>query len=160
PTRGACMYCAAPLASSATIASKETETESQPNASTNCYVVVLPKALSKVDENLLDQLAKTIAVKSSDLRTALTSRSPLLLPGTHDQANKTVNDLRELGIDNMLVTDADLQPSPDSRKIRALELTDEGLIGLPVSSGPRLPTPWDELMLGVVGRLQTHRSET
>ena len=34
--------------------------------STICYVVVPPKALSEVDENRLDELAKTIEVKSSD----------------------------------------------------------------------------------------------
>src|SRR5258706_15215331 len=116
------MYCGAPLASNATSVSKETETESQPaTASTNCYVVVRAKTLRKGDESVLDQLAKTIAVKSSDLRTALTSHSPLLVPGTNDKANQTVNDLRELGIDSLLVADADLQLSPGSRTIRALE---------------------------------------
>ncbi|HXI62385.1 MAG TPA: hypothetical protein VNF70_06725 [Pyrinomonadaceae bacterium] len=160
PTRGACMYCGAPLASNATIAAKENETVSPPaTASTNCYVVVRPKTLSKVDENMLDQLGATIAVKNSDLRTALVSAAPLLVASTHDKANQTVNDLRKIGIDNLLVTDEDLQLSSGTRKIRALELTDEGLMGLPASSGPRLPTPWAELILGVVGRLQTHRSE-
>jgi len=108
---------------------------------------------------LLDQLAKTIEVKDSDVKTAVISNSPLLIASTNDKANKTVNDLRQIGIESLLVTDADLKLSAGSRTIRALELTDEGLTGLPVSSAARLPARWDELMLVVVGRLQTHRSE-
>ena|SRR2546425_5121672 len=68
PTRRTCIYCAAPLTSQATIVFQETATEPQTAAvSTICYVVVPPKALSEVDENRLDELAKTIEVKSSDL---------------------------------------------------------------------------------------------
>ncbi len=160
PTRAACMYCGAPLTSKATIGSIETEAEPRTDTvSTVCYVVVPLKALSEVDENLLDHLAKTIEVKTSDLKTALISNSPLLIASTKDKANKTVNDLGQIGIDSLLVTDADLKLSARSRTIRALELTDEGLTGLPVSSAARLPACWDELMLVVVGRLQTHRSE-
>ena len=160
PTRAACIYCAAPLTSGAAIVSKENEAETQTTAvSTVCYVVVEPRALSLVDENLFDQLAKTIQLKGSDLKAALTSHAPLLVAGTHEKANKTVNDLREIGIDGLLVTEADLQLSVGNRTIRALELTDGGLTGLPVSSAARLPARWDELTLVVIGRLQTHRSE-
>jgi hypothetical protein len=160
PTRAACIYCGAALTSNATIVSKETESEPPPVAvSTGCYVVVPPKALSGVDENLLDQLAKTIQLKNTDLKTALNSQSPLLVARTHEKANQTVNDLREVGIDGFLITDEDLKLSVGNKTIRALELTDEGLMGLPVSSAARLPARWDELILVVIGRLQTHRSE-
>ena len=37
-----------------------------------------------VDENLLDQLTKTIQLKNTDLKTALISHSPLLVARTHD----------------------------------------------------------------------------
>ena len=159
PTRAACIYCAAPLTSRATIVPKENEAEPQPAVSTGCYVVVPPKALSVVDENLLDQLTKTIQLKNTDLKTALISHSPLLVARTHEKADKTVSALRELGIDGLLITDEDLKLSVGHRTIRALELTDEGLMGSPVSSAARLPARWDELMLVVIGRLQTHRSE-
>src|SRR5256885_5506345 len=159
PTRAACIYCAAPLTSGATIVPKENEAEPQPAVSTGCYVVVPPKALSVVDENLLDQLAKTIQLKNTDLKTVLISHSPLLVARTHEKANQTVSDLREVGIEGLLITDEDLQLSVGNRTIRALELTDEGLMGLPVSSAARLPARWDELRLVVIGRLQTHRSE-
>ena len=160
PTRAACIYCGAALTSRATIVSKENEAEPQPAAiATGCYVVITPKALSVVDENLLDQLAKTIQLKNTDLKTALISHSPLLVARTHEKADKTVSTLREVGIDGLLITDEDLQLSVGNRTIRALELTDEGLMGLPVSSAARLPTRWDELMLVVIGRLQTHRSD-
>lgn len=160
PTRSACIYCAAPLTSRATAGSEEAEAEPQSAAaSTVSYVVVPPKVLSEVDENLLDQLAGTIQLKSTDVKTALISNSPLLLAGTREKTSQTVSDLREMGIEGLLVTDADLKLSVANRTIRALELTDEGLTGLPVSSAARLPARWDELVLVVIGRLQTHRSE-
>ena len=160
PTRAACLYCGAPLTSQATLVVQETATEPHTAAvSTMCYVVLPPKALSEVDEHLLDEIAKTIEVKSSDLRTALISHSPLLLAGMNDKASKTINDLRQMGIDSLLVADADLKLSVASRTIHALEFTDEGLAGSSVSSAARLPARWDELMLVVIGRLQTHRSE-
>ena len=158
PTRTACIYCGASLTSRATIVSKEAEAEPQ-TATPTCYVVVEPKTLSEVDENLLDQVGKTVEVKRSDLTTALISHAPLLVASTNDKANKTLNDLRQMGIAALLVTDAVLKLSPGSRTIRALEFTDEGLTGLPASTAARLPARWDELMLIVVGRLQTHRSE-
>jgi hypothetical protein len=160
PTRAACIYCGAALSSNATIVSKKTESQPPPAAvSTGCYVAVPPKALSVVDENLLDQLAKTIQLKITDLKAALVSQSPLLVARTHEKANQTVSDLREAGIDGLVITDEDLKLSVGNKTIRALELTDEGLTGLPVSSAARLPARWDELMLVVIGRLQTHRSE-
>jgi len=129
PTRSECLYCAAPLSSNATILSKETEAEPQPAAlSTTCYAVVAPKALREVDENLLEQLARTIQLKSSDLQTALDSHSPLLASGTYEKTSQTLTDLRKSGIDGLLVTDADLKLSVDNRTIRALECTGEGLI--------------------------------
>src|SRR3989440_5483810 len=160
PTRPACIYCGTPLTSPATIVAQETATEPQIAAvSPMCYVVLPPKALSEVDENLLDELAKTIEVKSSYLRTALSSYSPLLLASTNDKANKTINDLRQIGIDSLLVADADLKLNVASRTVHALEFTDQGLAGSPVSSAARLTARWDELILVVIGRLQTHRSE-
>jgi len=108
---------------------------------------------------VLDQLAKTIQLKNTDLKTVLISHSPLLVARTHEKADKTVSTLREEGIEGLLITDEDLQLSVGNRTIRALELTDEGLMGLPVSSAARLPARWDELRLVVIGRLQTHRSE-
>lgn len=160
PTRAACIYCGAALTSNAPIVSTETEAEAQPAAvSPVCYVVVPPKALSAVGENLLDQLAQTIQLKNTDLQIALISNSPLLVARTHEKADKTISDLREVGIDGQLITDEDLQLSVRNRTIRALELTDDGLMGLPVSSAARLPARWDELLLVVIGRLQTNRSE-
>src|SRR2546423_8454849 len=160
PTRPACIYCGTRLTSQATIVAQETATEPQTAAvSPMCYVVLPPKGLSEVDENLLDELAKTIEVKSSYLRTALSSHSPLLLASTNDKANKTINDLRQIGIDSLLVADADLKLNVASRIVHALEFTDQGLAGSPGSSAARLTGRWDELILVVIGRLQTHRSE-
>src|SRR5438874_2638451 len=61
PIRSACLYCGAPLTSQATIVAEETASELQTAAvSTICYVVLAPKALSEVHDDLLDQVAKTI----------------------------------------------------------------------------------------------------
>ncbi|MFN2579223.1 MAG: hypothetical protein ABR607_16245 [Pyrinomonadaceae bacterium] len=160
PTRAACIYCGARLTSSVVNVTPETEKQQpEAGAAAICYAVVPPKALSQVHENAMAQLAGIIKVKSSDLKPALISQSPVLVAGTRDKANQVVEDLRQIGIDGMLVTAEDLKLSIGSRTMRAFEVTDDNLAGLTVSSDARLPARWDELMLVVVGRLQTQRNE-
>src|SRR5437763_1819394 len=126
PTRAACMYCGAPLTSKTTISSPETEAEPQTaTVSTACYVVVPPELLSEINENLLDQLAKTIEVKDSDVKTVVISNSPLVIASTNDKANKKVSDLRQRGIDSLLVTDGDSRVSAGRGTILAIESPDE-----------------------------------
>jgi RNA polymerase subunit RPABC4/transcription elongation factor Spt4 len=164
PTRSSCIYCGGALATRAieNEASGASATEQQSVAPAGGYYLILPAdQLERISESSLPQVADLLQVKPTELQNALSGGGPipLFLAKTAEQSKKLAEDMRALGLDVGNVPEADLTANATFRKVRALELSDDSLTGLSVSSSDRFTVNWSEIILIVSGRLIVNRVE-
>jgi hypothetical protein len=163
PTRSQCLYCGAQLPTAAT-ASQTPERSAEPAAVIShdgFYVIAATGDIARLDEPSLERLASRLEIKADDVRGALRTNGdlPLSHRKTRDQAEALASEIRAAGIENRIVSGEHLKSASGSKKIRALEFSDDGLNGLTVTSGEQIFAPWPELILMVVGRLHTTNVE-
>ena len=125
------------------------------------YVVLSAPTNELPDELRLEQIATRSGIKPADLQAALAvgKRLPLFEVDTAEQAHQFVVDFRALGIQTTSVKDDEYNSSSAHKKIRALEFSSAGVTGFVGVSGECLFENWSDLILMVVGRLQTNNVE-
>jgi hypothetical protein len=132
-----------------------------PAAANEYYVVLLPTPEGYLEEPILTEAAQLLQLKSAELGRILVLRQPL--PATRttaaEEASEITEALRALGIESATVPSHELHLEEPSKKISALEFSDEALTATVVGSNARLAAGWDDLILLVTGRLVLSRIE-
>ena len=132
-----------------------------PAVANEYYVVLLPTPEGYFEEPILTEAAKLLQLKTAELSRILVLRQPL--PATRTttvaEASEITEALRALGIESATVPSHDLHLEESSKKISALEFSDEALTATLVGSNARVSAGWDELILLVTGRLVLSRIE-
>jgi hypothetical protein len=165
PTRSACLYCGAPLVNTAKAAEEVppeavgSEMPSLPGQ--GAYVVLIPDASNPIEQSAVNLLASWSQVKATELQNALRADGPLPLRlATTEAEAKTVSDqVGSLGLRAVIVPESEMAAAQSFRKIRALEISDEALTGLSITSGDTFTTEWTKIVLVIAGRLITTESE-
>lgn len=161
PTRARCMYCGALLPGAEASAVPEAETHIDENRPT--YYVVLHGISAPVTltESVIGQLAARFHLKTEELRAALNIGvpAPFAAYASEDDSQRAVQELRNMGVESLSVTDADLKNEIAHLNIHSLEFSDSGITGFSKNGRERRFVGWDDISLIVTGRLFTHRLE-
>ena len=163
PTRARCLYCGTdlPVGTNDQETQPAAETDRVANASDGWYVVLTPNQTEISSEATLTEIAALLHLKTTDVQSVFDrSRTcPVARAATPEQAMKLIEKLRALGIGaDTFVADGSALDDP-TKKVRALEFSDEGFIAVLLSSGERVSMRWDDLILIVAGRLLINRVE-
>ena len=114
-----------------------------------------------MEDPILTEAAKLLQLESAEFSRIVALRQPL--PATRTttvaEASEITEALRALGIESATVPSHDLHLEESSKKICALEFSDEALTATLVGSNARVSAGWDELILLVTGRLVLSRIE-
>ena len=156
------MYCGEHLPASEKSNIVQAEAQATPSETTGSSYIVLSAPASKLKDELgLNQIADRSGLKLADLQAALDTgkRLPLFKVDTAEQAHQFVIDFHALGIQTISVKEDDCNSSSALKKIRALEFSSAGVTGFVGASGERFFENWCDLILMVVGRLQTNNVE-
>jgi hypothetical protein len=163
PTRSACLYCGAALATAAThLEGSPLAAEDQTAPSGDgVYVVLIPRETDQIEEPTVSQLASLLQVKTTELQKALSASGalPLRLVKSAEDADRFADGVRSLGLELVTVAEKHLKPGESFAKIRAIEFSDESLTGLSVTSAAKFTTAWTDMILLVSGRLITTQTE-
>lgn len=172
PTRAKCLYCGADLPLTGNDREGQSSREAinrigqidqiaQPaNPSDACYVV-----LSRNQTNIMAELPQAAIASLLHLRTTEVEIAvgagcavPLARAGSSEQATMLADKLRALGVGVDTFREDTLSLDLAGRKIRALEISDDGLAATPMNGGA-VSARWDDLILIVSGRLLINRVE-
>jgi hypothetical protein len=164
PTRLNCLYCAAILPVTAPAQpNRESVGEPSPDVNVNSgfCVVLAPNQSSGLDESSLAQIAELLHLGTSEVQSAigLGLPAPLLRAATVEQATMLAERLVALGIGVDIFPEDALNLDLPTKKIRALEFSENGLAAT-LMSGGSASVPWDDLILIVIGRLLVNRKES
>jgi len=162
PTRSNCMYCDERLPAREKSDIVRAEAHAMPAEMAGGFYVVLSAPTNELpDESRLEQIASRSGIKPADLQAALAAgkRLPLFKVDTAEQAHQFVVDFRALGVQTTSLKDDDYNSRSAHKKICALEFSSAGVTGLVKISRERLFENWSDLILMVVGRLQTNNVE-
>jgi len=132
-----------------------------PAVANEYYVVLLPTPEGNLAEPILAEAAKLLQLKSAELSRIVALRQPLPATRTKtiEEASKITEALRALGVESTTVPSHKLHLEESSKKVCALEFSDEALTATLVGSNARVSARWDELTLLVTGRLVLSRIE-
>src|SRR5260370_970903 len=108
---------------------------------------------------MLTEAAKVLHVKPVGLSRILALRQPLpaTRTATVEEASEITDALRAVGIESSTVPSHELHLEELSKKVYALEFSNEALTATLVGSNARVSAGWDELILLVTGRLLLSR---
>ncbi len=156
PTRASCMYCAAPLPAGALSPTEEVEeVHEQVVAANGRYVVVTPRPGEQISAELLERVAERLQVKLPDLQNAVGAGRALPVRRSEaiEESSKLIAELQALGLDTVSIEEDELSSLEPPKRIRALEFSDAGVVGLTRASGEQMFAAWDDLIVIVWGRL-------
>ena len=165
PTRAACFYCGAhlPVASNreGPQPADEANGSTAADASDGYYIVLAPNQTNIPSASSLAEIASLLHLKVPEVQSVLGGgRSvPVARAETLEQAAQITERIQALGIETSAFRDDGLGPDIPARKIRALEMSDDGFVGVLVSDGGRVSASWDDLVLIIAGRLLVNRVE-
>ena len=168
PTRAACLYCGANLP--VTVNEHDSEPAGEAigsmavppeNVSDGYYIVLTPNQTNNSSESTLSEIASILHLNVPEVQSLLNGgRSvPVAQAATAEQAAQLSEKLQALGCKADAFRGEGWGLDIPARKIRALELLDDGFIGVRVSDGGRVSASWDELVLIIAGRLLVSRVE-
>ena len=163
PTRTNCLYCLVVLPSTEGVAALRKPTLRRLEAWEQGYNNVLTtRAAGELPQQQLNEIAALLRLESEDIKRILGKGEalPLARPATVEEASLVEDRLRALGVETMIVPDADLAvENLPPKRIRALELQEEAIVGREVATDSLLSIPWAEVSLIVSGRLFVTRVE-
>ena len=124
------------------------------------YVVWLP-GVASLSESSIAGAAAVLRLKSPEVTRIVESGQPLPLIrlSTSEEAVQLSDQLRASGIESATIPQAELHLDSTAKRVRALEISDEGLIASLEVSPERPAAPWKNVSLLVVGRLMVNRVE-
>jgi hypothetical protein len=160
PTRLNCLYCgvALPL-NEATLALQKPALRPLEKWERGYNNILLPSAANLSDASLAEA-SELLRLRSDDLSRIISAGMPLPLAraATIDEAQLVQRRLTDLGIDSLIMPDAEAGPD-ETVKVRALEIDDDGIYAYQTPETPAIHVLWSSLMLLVVGRLVSKRIE-
>lgn len=163
PTRMSCIYCGASLPVTA-----ESEALRRPTLrkleewESGFNIVLLPRAEdARPPADALAEAADLLHLEASHLSACVESRValPVALAATFEEAELVERRLGALGLAVEAVSDEDLGASKLPKRIRALEIGDDELIGRGGPEDEAVSVAWGDVELLVVGRIFTKRVE-
>jgi hypothetical protein len=162
PTRINCLYCAAVLPHNETTARLRQPTLRPLEKWELGYNNILLPPVANLNDDVVNDVAALLRLHAEDLRPILSSSMPLPLArtATNEEAQLVQRRLSDLGIDSLIVPDAEPgidDPSPV--KVRAIEIVEAGIIAYHNPDGPGTPISWSDFELLVTGRLIVKRLE-
>ena len=115
---------------------------------------------ANLSESLLAEIADFLRLEKDELARIVKAEIPLPLSrsGSKAEAELIEQRLKDAGIDSLVISDLSLGADPPL-KLRALELTDDGLDVYQSRQAPPTKIFWADLVLLVTGRLTRRRVE-
>ena len=164
PTRVNCIYCGTPLPVTETSAALQRPVLRRLETWEQGYNnILVPAETPTLNEDALRGVSELLRLKVEEIQRIFTARKPLPLarPATEDEALLAGRKLKDLGIETIIVSDADLGlESILTRRARALKFADSDLIVRDVAGAEAARIPWSDLTLLVVARLLIKQFET
>ena len=163
PTRTNCLYCLAILPSTeSTVALRKPTLRRLEQWEQGYNNVLVSRAAGNLESRSLTETASLLCLEPDEVKRILNTPEvlPLARAATLEEATLIEDRLRALGVETMIVPDADLavENSPPKR-IRALEFRDDVMVGLAPAAAEPLSVPWTDVSLIVAGRLFVTRVE-
>jgi len=166
PTRSNCLYCAAILPVTRNAGEAEptrdfvSGSSSEGNVNSGFYVVLAPNQTSALNQSSLAEIAELLHLGTTEVQSAADGCCPvpLLRANTLEQGRVIAEKLVAMGIGVDIFREDTLNLDVPNKKIRALEISDDGLTAR-LTSGGRVAVPWDDLTLIVTGHLLVNRKE-
>jgi hypothetical protein len=164
PTRANCLYCGAQLSPGEYESEQQTTPEpvKEPDSiSPGFHVVLVPGPAKSPAEVSITEIAALLQLQPNVVESAieLNRPVPLLRAATFDEGTALADRLRGLGVEVTVLPEEDLELDVPTKRIRSLELSDEGLTANLTIGGP-VSISWSELRLMVAGRLLINRRES
>lgn len=161
PTRTNCLYCGTVLP--VTEKSRELRRPAlrpleQWERGFNC--ICIPHASHNLNERELNAAAELLRLKAEELNQILETKAalPLARAASVDEAELIESRLGALGLSTFVVSDESLL-STQSRRVRAVDFTDDALVIHPTGGGREFEVSWRDVSLLVAGRLFVRRVE-
>jgi hypothetical protein len=162
PTRTNCLYCLAvlPVAKGAADLRKPTLRpleEWEPG-----FNNVLVQGQTELSPQAREEIATLLRLQPDLVQLILSHAEalPLARAASFEEASLTKTRLQELGAETIVVSDSDLLGEhPQPRRIRALGLSADALLGREALADADLRVSWDDIYLIVAGRLVVKRVE-
>jgi hypothetical protein len=157
PTRTSCLYCQAVLPSTEGVAALRKPTLRPLETWEQGYNNVLTRReAGELPQQQLAEVAALLRLESEDMERILSKGEalPLARAATVEEASLVQERLRALGVETTIVPDADLAVEKlPLKRIRALELQEDVIVGREPASDSLLSIPWADVSLIVAGRL-------
>jgi hypothetical protein len=162
PTRMHCLYCGAALP-----VTERSERLRRPALKkleeweTGFNVVLHPPAAAALPAETLTELSSLLRAEPGVLRECLAERRalPLARAGSREEAELIVGRLRAHGLSAETLADEELLMHEPPRRVRALELMGEALVGVGLPGEEPRRIEWAEVSLLVTGRIVRKRVE-
>ena len=157
PTRTSCLYCAAPLpVNDASAALRRPTLRQLEKWEQGFNVILLPNENDFIDEERLQKVSELLRLNIEDLQRIMAAgvALPLARAATVDEAELIEQQLSAHGIKPVLiVADEALGVERNfTKRVRALEFTEDELIVFPTGGGEAWRCAWGEVSLMVAGR--------
>ena len=159
PTRANCLYCGAVLGISVEATTPiASSTIPEIEAEDFLNVVAIP-ARSETRE-VSTELAGSLNLAASELNLLLNGRvAPLCATTATKEAQAISDELRRAGIEPLAISDGQLNLTTPPRQIAALTMENDAFTASVRRTGERVSVPWNEVVLIVVGRLYSTKTE-
>jgi len=159
PTRTQCLYCGAELRSKRSGLRPAAFPDAEPE-SNRIYIVARARAGRSIANSVVDQLAARFQFKPAELQAGISTAGLLpLTSASREQVPELLSVLHDCGFEAFSIPASDVQTLTAARKIRMLEFTETTMSALTTSPVQQLRASWSDLVLIVLGRLQTSRVE-
>lgn len=161
PTRLNCMYCSAALPASKVIAAPVRPATRKLEKWEPGYHNILVGSPSELSDEVMGQLTSFLHLEAADAKLLLAGRRPLpiALSATREEAELIERRVKDVGLQTMIVSDAELKFEVLPRRVRALRFAEPDLLvyHLPGADGTRLA--WNDIALVITARLRVKQVE-
>jgi hypothetical protein len=125
------------------------------------HVVLIPYQAKAPAEISFAEIAALLQLQTSEVECVVGLNRPIPLSRTTtlEEGTRLADELGELGLEVVVLPEDGLELDMPTKKIRSLELSDEGLTANLTIGGPTRIS-WSELRLMVAGRLLLNRKES
>jgi len=162
PTRNTCIYCAATLKDDTEVGTAGDPAVAVSQESDDKFsVILLPGENPDLSASEIGEAASLVGFKADDLAGCLVVGQPLPLACglPVESATRVTNLLQSLGLETLVIAEADLHGETLPTRVRGFEFYDDVLVAVSAGKRQELSFRWDELLLIVFGRLIVNRVE-
>ena len=159
PTRANCLYCGAVLGTNvealpvtATVPASEPVPSSDQRTEDVVHVVAMPGRPGGSEVSA--ETARLLNLTSPELNALLSARvAPLYATTAEGQAQTISEKLRTVGVEPVIISDAQLNLATPPKQIATLAIDKDALTASVRRTGERIAVPWNDVVLIILGRL-------